>query len=69
MMIFVKNILVLFPIFLDEPINQLWIRRIDRCVSKYLESQQLIGIVLQKANEAQEAQQAAMANMQKQWGG
>lgn len=36
----------------------------DRCVSKYLEGQQLIGVVLQKANEQQAQQQAAMQSMQ-----
>ena len=41
----------------------------DRCVSKYLEGQQLIGVVLQKANEAQAQQAAAAQQMQKQFGG
>mmetsp|Transcript_34729 Transcript_34729/g.84203 ORF Transcript_34729/g.84203 Transcript_34729/m.84203 type:complete len:103 (+) Transcript_34729:70-378(+) len=41
----------------------------DRCVSKYLEGQQLIGVVLQKANEAQVQQQQAMVQMQQQMGG
>lgn len=41
----------------------------DRCVSKYLESQQLIGAVLQKANEQQVAQQQAMQQMQQSMGG
>lgn len=40
----------------------------DRCVSKYLEGQQLIGAVLQKANEQQAQQQAAMQQMQQQFG-
>jgi import inner membrane translocase subunit TIM10 len=41
----------------------------DRCVSKYLEGQQLIGVVLQKANEQQMQQQQAMQQMQGQFGG
>jgi len=40
----------------------------DRCVSKYLEGQQLIGVVLQKANEQQAQQQASMQSMQQQFG-
>jgi hypothetical protein len=38
-------------------------------VSKYLEGQQLVGVVLQKANEAQMQQQQAMQQMQQQFGG
>lgn len=41
----------------------------DRCVSKYLEAQQRVGEVLQKANEAQAAQQQSMAQMQQSFGG
>ena len=41
----------------------------DRCVSKYLEAQQLVGQVLQKANEAQAAQQQNMMEMQQRFGG
>lgn len=41
----------------------------DRCVSKYLDSQQLIGEVLRKANEAQLQQQQQMVQLQKQMGG
>lgn len=41
----------------------------DRCVSKYLEAQQLVGAVLQKANEAQQQQQQAMMQVQQQMGG
>ena len=41
----------------------------DRCVSKYLEAQQLIGVVLQKANEEQMKQQQNMMAMQNQLGG
>mmetsp|Transcript_16315 Transcript_16315/g.37749 ORF Transcript_16315/g.37749 Transcript_16315/m.37749 type:complete len:102 (+) Transcript_16315:105-410(+) len=41
----------------------------DRCVTKYLEGQQLIGVVLQKANEAQTQQAAAAQQMQNQFGG
>jgi mitochondrial import inner membrane translocase subunit TIM10 len=36
----------------------------DRCVSKYLEAQERVGAVLQKANEAQMAQQQNMVDMQ-----
>ena len=41
----------------------------DRCVSKYLEGQQLVGAVLQKANEDQQQQQQQMMQMQQQLGG
>ena len=41
----------------------------DRCVGKYLEAQEKIGIVLQKANEAQAAQQQQMMEMQAKLGG
>uniref|UniRef100_A0A7S0Y8N1 Mitochondrial import inner membrane translocase subunit n=1 Tax=Pseudo-nitzschia delicatissima TaxID=44447 RepID=A0A7S0Y8N1_9STRA len=41
----------------------------DRCVSKYLEGQQIVGVVLQKANEAQVQQAAAAQQMQQQFGG
>mmetsp|Transcript_31169 Transcript_31169/g.73455 ORF Transcript_31169/g.73455 Transcript_31169/m.73455 type:complete len:104 (+) Transcript_31169:156-467(+) len=41
----------------------------DRCVSKYLEGQERIGVVLQKANEAQMQQVAASQQMQQQFGG
>ncbi|KAL7569973.1 hypothetical protein ACA910_021921 [Epithemia clementina (nom. ined.)] len=40
----------------------------DRCVSKYLESQQRVGQVLQKANEAQMEQQKNIAAMQQRFG-
>jgi Tim10/DDP family zinc finger len=40
----------------------------DRCVSKYLEGQQLVGAVLQKANEDQMKQQQAMQQMQQSFG-
>ena len=40
----------------------------DRCVSKYLESQQRVGAVLQKANEAQLEQQKNLEAMQKSFG-
>lgn len=40
----------------------------DRCVAKYLESQQRVGAVLQKANEAQVEQQKNLEAMQKQFG-
>jgi import inner membrane translocase subunit TIM10 len=41
----------------------------DRCVSKYLEAQEKVGGVLQKANEAQIQQQQNLANMQNALGG
>lgn len=41
----------------------------DRCVSKYLEGQQIVGAVLQQANEQQLQQQQAMQQMQNQFGG
>jgi hypothetical protein len=40
----------------------------DRCVSKYLETQERVGVVLQKANEAQLAQQQSMMEMQQRMG-
>lgn len=42
---------------------------VDRCVAKYLAAQEKVGIVLQKANEAQAAQQQAMMEMQAAMGG
>ncbi|CAB9508649.1 membrane translocase subunit TIM10 [Seminavis robusta] len=41
----------------------------DRCVSKYLEAQQKIGIVLQQANESQAQQQQQMMSMQQTMAG
>ncbi|KAL7537983.1 hypothetical protein ACHAWF_005960 [Thalassiosira exigua] len=41
----------------------------DRCVSKYLEAQETVGVVLQRANEAQLAQQKSLADMQNAMGG
>lgn len=41
----------------------------DRCVAKYLESQQLVGAVLQKANQDQLEQQQNMIAAQKRLGG
>ena len=41
----------------------------DRCVSKYLDAQQKIGIVLQQANEAQAQQQQQMMQMQQAMAG
>jgi len=41
----------------------------DRCVSKYLESQQRVGAVLQEANEQQLQQQKSMMEMQSSLGG
>jgi import inner membrane translocase subunit TIM10 len=40
----------------------------DRCVAKYLESQQRVGEVLQQANEQQLAQQQTMVNSQNAMG-
>jgi len=40
----------------------------DRCVAKYLESQQRVGAVLQEANEQQLQQQKQMAEAQKTFG-
>uniref|UniRef100_A0A6T5YYM4 Mitochondrial import inner membrane translocase subunit n=1 Tax=Thalassionema nitzschioides TaxID=33649 RepID=A0A6T5YYM4_9STRA len=40
----------------------------DRCVAKYLESQERVGKILQKANESQAAQQQAMQDMQSAMG-
>lgn len=42
---------------------------IDRCVAKYMASQQKIGTVLQKANEAQMEQAQRMQQMQQAFGG
>ena len=41
----------------------------DRCVARYLEAQERVGQILQKANEAQMAQQKAMQEMQASLGG
>mmetsp|Transcript_22808 Transcript_22808/g.34733 ORF Transcript_22808/g.34733 Transcript_22808/m.34733 type:complete len:103 (-) Transcript_22808:1242-1550(-) len=41
----------------------------DRCVAKYLEAQEKVGVVLQKANEAQMAQQKSLQDMQNALGG
>lgn len=41
----------------------------DRCVAKYLEAQEKVGAVLQKANEAQQAQQQSLMEMQNAIGG
>lgn len=41
----------------------------DRCVAKYLEAQEKVGVVLQKANEAQAAQQKNLMEMQQALGG
>ena len=40
----------------------------DRCVAKYLEAQEKVGVVLHKANEQQMAQQQNMMEMQKSMG-
>ena len=45
------------------------LRLLDRCVSKYLDSQQLVGEVLRKANDAQQQQQQQMMQLQQQMGG
>ncbi|GFH44432.1 mitochondrial import inner membrane translocase subunit tim10 [Chaetoceros tenuissimus] len=42
---------------------------IDRCVAKYMDSQELVGKVLQAANEKQAAQQMQMQQMQQAMGG
>ena len=42
---------------------------IDRCTSKYMEAQEKIGVVLQKANEAQAQQMQQMQQMQSAMGG
>ena len=36
----------------------------DRCVAKYLEAQEKVGVVLQKENEAQMAKQKSLVEMQ-----
>lgn len=36
----------------------------DRCVAKYIEAQEKVGVILQKANEAQMKQQQSVADMQ-----
>lgn len=41
----------------------------DRCVGKYLEAQEKVGLILQQANEAQAAQQKSMMEMQASMGG
>lgn len=41
----------------------------DRCVSKYMEAHDKVGITLQKANEAQVKQQQNLMEMQNQLGG
>lgn len=41
----------------------------DRCVAKYLEAQEKVGMVLQKANETQAAQQQQVQQMQQSLGG
>jgi len=42
---------------------------VDRCVSKYLESQEKVGVILQKANEQQVQQQQRLQEMQQTFGG
>lgn len=42
---------------------------VDRCVAKYMESQELVGKVLQTANEKQAMQQQQMQQMQQYMGG
>lgn len=42
---------------------------VDRCVGKYMESQERIGLVFQKFNEAQAAQQQNLQQMQQSYGG
>ena len=40
----------------------------DRCVAKFLEAQEKVGIILQKANAAQAEQQQKLQQMQNQFG-
>mmetsp|Transcript_32339 Transcript_32339/g.74483 ORF Transcript_32339/g.74483 Transcript_32339/m.74483 type:complete len:87 (+) Transcript_32339:459-719(+) len=40
---------------------------VDRCVGKYMEAQERIGVVFQKFNEEQAAAQQNMQNMQAQY--
>jgi len=40
----------------------------DRCVSKFLEAHDKVGKILQKANEAQAAQQQSLQQMQNTFG-
>ncbi len=42
---------------------------VDRCVSKYMEAQEKVGIILQKANEKQAEQMQQQAAMMQQMGG
>uniref|UniRef100_A0A7R9W3R9 Mitochondrial import inner membrane translocase subunit n=2 Tax=Pseudictyota dubia TaxID=2749911 RepID=A0A7R9W3R9_9STRA len=41
----------------------------DRCVGKYMESMEKVGVILQKANEAQAAQAKSVQDMQAAWAG
>ena len=41
---------------------------LDRCVAKYMDAQEKVGVVLQRANEQQAAQQLQMQNMQQAMG-
>uniref|UniRef100_A0A7S4MYY8 Mitochondrial import inner membrane translocase subunit n=1 Tax=Odontella aurita TaxID=265563 RepID=A0A7S4MYY8_9STRA len=41
----------------------------DRCTGKFMEAMEKVGVVLQKANEAQASQQKAMGDMQAAWAG
>jgi len=41
---------------------------VDRCVNKYLEAQEKVGVILQKANESQLAQQQLLTDMQSAFG-
>jgi len=42
---------------------------LDRCVAKYMDAQEKVGVVLQRANEKQAAQMQQMQNMQSSVGG
>jgi hypothetical protein len=53
-----------YATFVDSQMND----TTDRCVSKYLEGQMVVGAVLQKANEAQAQQQQSMQQAQTQMG-
>mmetsp|Transcript_19016 Transcript_19016/g.38548 ORF Transcript_19016/g.38548 Transcript_19016/m.38548 type:complete len:108 (-) Transcript_19016:21-344(-) len=39
----------------------------DRCVSKYMEGMEKVGVILQRANEAQAAQAKSLQDMQSAW--
>jgi hypothetical protein len=53
---------------METNIKNYYCTRQDRCVSKYLESQQRVGTILQRANEQQMEQQQNLAAMQQRFG-